>query len=70
MKCYKDEYYRAGTEPLAVKIRGGTVSVQEPGINPRNVDLQFLALASRFSQHSSPCKIFIVLAKQQLGANS
>lgn len=70
MKYYEDEYYRAGTEPLVVKILGGTVSVQEPGINPRNVDLQFFGLASRFSRDSYPRKIFIVLPEQQLGANS
>lgn len=49
MKCHEDEYYRAGTEPLAVKTSGGTVCMQEPGINPRN-DLQLFAVASRFSQ--------------------
>lgn len=69
MKCYKDENYRAGTEPLAVKILGRAVSVQAPGINPRNTDLEFFALASGFSRHSSP-NIFIVLCEQQLGDNS
>lgn len=44
--------------------------MQEPGINPRNVDLQLFAVASRLSQDSSPCKIFIVLPEQQLGANN
>jgi len=61
VKCDKDGYYRAGTEPLAVKTLGGTVSMQEPGINPRNIVVQFFALASIFSWHSSPGKILIVL---------
>lgn len=70
MICYKDEHYRAGIETLAVKILGGIGSVQELGIDPRNIDLLLFAPVSRFCWQSTACKIFMLLPEQPLGANS